>query len=241
MQNCTCNSFEEADALANAVANAWLKEINNSQKPGARFCVALSGGRIARTLFAEFTRQVKMQNTSLGSVYYFWADERCVPPDHADSNYRVARELMFDPLSIADDQIHRIRGEVDPEAAAIEAEAELRRIAPAAPDGQPLFDLILLGMGGDGHVASLFPGEPVVVASSPAIYRAVAAPKPPPQRVTLGYSVLAAAREVWVLISGNGKEGALRESLRPEGRTPLARVLRGRTHTGVFTTVCLES
>ena len=90
-------------------------------------------------------------------------------------------------------------------------------------------------MGEDGHVASLFPGEPNVLISDKAIYRAVKnSPKPPLNRVTLGYAAIAAARQVWVLVSGAGKEAALRESLDVNGCTPLARVTKFRTQTRIF-------
>ena len=275
--------FENAEALARAAASAWLDEIERAHRAGRSYHVALSGGRIAGVLFSEVTRQAKRRNAVLGHVHFFWADERCVPPDDADSNFRVAQQLLLDPLGIAENRIHRVRVEISPkgisrfdatdrsgasgtgvspvrfqthgrdarattsahaeadtEAAAREAEAEIRRIVPLAPDGQPMLDLILLGMGEDGHVASLFPGEPEAVVSSPAVYRVVTAPKPPPRRVTLGYGVMAAAREVWVLISGVGKEAALRESLLPQGRTPLATVLRSRSRTRIFSDLPLK-
>jgi 6-phosphogluconolactonase len=91
-------------------------------------------------------------------------------------------------------------------------------------------------MGEDGHVASLFPGEPDVLISDRAIYRAIKnSPKPPPNRVTLGYAAIAMARQVWVLVSGSGKEATLSESLSSGGRTPLARVTQFRTQTRIFT------
>jgi 6-phosphogluconolactonase len=97
--------------------------------------------------------------------------------------------------------------------------------------------MIFLGMGEDGHVASLFPGELPEAISDPAIYRTVTAVKPPPRRMTLGYGMLAAALEVWLLASGRGKEGALKESLSPKGGTPLSRVLRSRTRTRILTDI----
>ena len=232
--------FQTAEELAQAVASAWLNEIARASQARRAYCVALSGGRIAGVLFSEMTRQMKARNQSPNHVHVFWADERCVPPDDAGSNYRLARELLLDPLGIAEDRTHRVRGEVDPDTAAREAGAGLSRIAPLGSDGQPVLDLILLGMGEDGHVASLFPGEPEAVVSSQATYRAVTAPKPPPRRVTIGYGVIAAARDVWVLISGGGKEAALRESLRPDGRTPLATVLRSRSRTRIFSDLRLK-
>lgn len=173
----------------------------------------------------------------LSRVHFFWADERCVPPEHAESNYRVAREVLFDPLGIPSLQVHRIQGEKPPEAAATQAESEICRIAPLNRRGQPVLDLVFLGMGEDGHVASLFPGEPETVKESTAVYRTVTAPKPPPERITFGYSTIAVAREVWVLVSGTGKESALRDALASEGASPLCRVLRSRERTRIFSDV----
>jgi len=94
---------------------------------------------------------------------------------------------------------------------------------------------VFLGMGEEGHVASLFPGEPEEIAASPAVYRPVTVPKPPPRRITLGYPAIRAARQVWVLAAGPGKAPALRQSLDPAGNTPLARVLKERRHTCILT------
>ena len=180
----------------------------------------------------------KTRNVSFTGVHFFWADERCVPPNDPESNFAAADKDFFQPLGISPGNIHRIRGEDTPAEAAEAATAEILSIAPRAANGQPALDLIFLGMGEDGHVASLFPREPESMIADSAVYRVVVnSPKPPPNRVTLGYSAIAAARQVWVLASGAGKEVALRESLKPDGQTPLARVLRSRTQTKVFTDV----
>ena len=235
-------SFASAGELAQAVASAWLDEIESINRAGKLYCVALSGGRITQNFFAAVVEQAKAQKIgdddtpSLPSnVHFFWADERCVPPDDAESNFALARKFLFAPLKIADAQIHRIRGEDSPEVAAKAASTEISQIAPLNEAGLPVLDIIFLGMGEDGHVASLFPGEPDVLISDRAIFRAVEnSPKPPPNRVTLSYAVIAAARQVWVLVSGTGKEAALRESLFSKGRTPLARVTQFRTRTKIF-------
>jgi 6-phosphogluconolactonase len=226
--------FANDSELAHAVAEEWLKETEAANHSVAPYGVALSGGRIARKLFSSAAEQARASQPPLNSVHFFWADERCVPPDDAESNFRVARELLFRPLRISDEQIHRIQGEAPPAVAAAEAEAEICRIAPLNSSGQPLLNLILLGMGEDGHVASLFPGEPESVMANPAAYRVVTAAKPPPQRITMGYMAIAAAQQVWVLASGQGKEAALHESLGPTGQTPLARVLKSRPFTRIF-------
>ena len=192
----------------------------------------MSGGRIANDFFREIAGRAK-QDDGIRRAHFFWADERCVPPDHADSNYRVARELLLEPLQTDSAHIHRIRGEDEPAKAAVAASDELLRIASVNSAGQPVLDWVFLGMGEDGHVASLFPeAEP-----RPGIYYDVIGPKPPPRRITLSLDVLAAAREVWVLASGTGKEAALQESFRPDGKTHLAQVFRMRKGTEIFSDI----
>src|SRR5438034_9485197 len=114
--------------------------------------VALSGGRISQHFFTAVVEGARMGKISFANAHFFWADERCVPPDDAESNFRVARELLLAPLKIADDRIHRIRGEASPDFAAAEAEAEICRIAPLTDPGQPVLDRVCLGMGEDGTV-----------------------------------------------------------------------------------------
>lgn len=174
--------------------------------------------------------QLKRNTSAIHSQHFFWADERCVPPDHPESNYRTARELLLEPLAIPLSHTHRIRGEDDPASAAKSASDELLFIVAKNPQGFPILDLVFLGMGEDGHVASLFPGAP----SQRGIYYPVTGPKPPPRRITLSYDVIVAARDVWVLVSGQGKQAALARSLTPGGDTPLARVVQGHNGTRIF-------
>jgi 6-phosphogluconolactonase len=239
MSNFELITFGSPDELANAAASQWLAYVQAAGGGTAPICVALAGGRITRRFFEAAAATAKNRGIGLERVHFFWGDERCVPPDDPESNFRIARELLFEPLRIPAGRIHRIRGEAPPESAAAEATAELLRIAPVSDSRQPVIDLVLLGLGENGHVASLFPEETEAVAASLAIYRAVTATKPPPQRITLGYAALAAARDVWVLASGTGKEDALRDSIASDGRTPLARLLRLRPRTRVFTDIIL--
>jgi len=227
--------FAGADSLAQAAAGQWLQAVRAGSGSGASHGVALSGGRIAGRLFTAVKDLAKREGISLSKVDFFWADERCVPPTDPESNFGLSRRLLFDPLAIQENRIHRVRGENKPEQAALEAEEEILRLMPRDSAGQPVLDTIFLGMGENAHVASLFPGESEETMASPAVYRAVIADKPPPRRITLGYAAIAAARQVWVLISGAGKNEALRQSLDPAGQTPLARVLQSRCHTRVLT------
>lgn len=238
MKNVELLTFPGPDELARAAAGAWLDRIQSKRRDGKGHGVALSGGRITHAFFARILEESKRRAISLEGIDFFWADERCVPPQDPESNFRIARELFLDPLRIRENHIHRIRGEDSPEQAASRAEREIRQVCHDSVNGQPVLDLIFLGMGEDGHVASLFPRESEEMVIDRAVYRIIRhSPKPPPTRITLGYSVIAAAREVWVLISGDGKQGALRKSLQPNGETPLARVIQHRSHTRIFTDV----
>jgi 6-phosphogluconolactonase len=229
-------SFPSDEALAGAAAGRWLEELSASAQGGAPYCVAFSGGRIAKRFFAALAERAASA-VSLGHVHFFWADERCVPPTDAESNFAIARDLLLAPLQIPSDRIHRIRGEIAPERAAAEAEAEVCRIAPMNGSGQPVLDLVFLGMGEDGHVASLFPDTPPGVIDGEAVYVPIVAAKPPPKRISINYSTLAAAREVWVLASGADKEEALGASLSLKGSTPLARVIQRRRKTLIFSDI----
>lgn len=232
------HKFKTAEELARTAASEWVRSLAAEGARNQSYSVALSGGRITTPFLSAVADGVKQGQNTIGAVHFFWADERCVPPDHPENNFRLARQALFLPLRIPERQIHRIRGEEPPEKAAAEAAVELLRVAPASQSGQPVLDLVFLGLGENGHVASLFPGEPEEVIASPAVYRPVFnSPKPPPERITLGYPAIAAARQVWVLVSGRGKETALRESLAEGGSTPLGRVIRSRSRTRIFTDV----
>ena len=235
MANFELLSFVSAAELASAAAREWLIEIESANYAGKQHCVALSGGRIAQKLFATTVEQATARKTSFTRVHFFWADERCVPSSDPDSNFKMANEFLFAPLKISQGQIHRLRGEELPESAVKIAGAELRRSASSDKSGQPVLDLVLLGMGEDGHVASLFPNAEPEVLNCTAPFLAVEnSPKPPPRRISLSYPAIAAAGQVWVLVSGAGKEKILQTSLSVDGQTPLARVIHARSGTKIF-------
>ncbi len=227
-------SFASPDALAEGAAADWLKLICASSR---RQIVAFSGGRIAKTFFEAAARMARAQKVSFDQIEFFWADERCVSADSDDSNFKLAKVHLLDPVGVSPNRIHPLAGAGDGVEMSRRRSEELKRIAPLNEAAVPVFDLVFLGMGEDGHVASLFPEESEADRNRPDIYRPVIAVKPPPQRITLGYPVLAAAREVWVLASGAGKAVALAESLEPAGDTPLARVIKSRSLTRIFSDI----
>ncbi len=223
--------FNDSESLTEAAAQRWHEALVQRDRRNP-FTVALSGGRTPKALYKAFA--VRAEGVQLDNVHFFWGDERVVLPADEQSNYKLAAEPLFLALKIPESQIHRVQTEQDETFAVQQAESEICRVAELDASGQPVLDLVFLGMGEDGHVASLFPDDQKSIESQ-AVYRAVTGPKPPPRRITLGYRALAAAREVWVLASGEGKKEALKNSLADGGDTPLARVLQSRKNTEVFT------
>lgn len=238
MANYELLSFANADKLAQAAASAWLGEIEAAGRDGKPYCTALSGGRITQKFFAETVAQARAQRISFAHMHFFWADERCVPPDDPESNFKLASELLFAPLNIPGPQIHRLQGEIAPAEAVRIAEKELRETAAKNSSGQPVLDLILLGMGEDGHVASLFPHSMSQIQDTNVSFLAIDdSPKPPPRRISLSYAAIITAKNVWTLASGAGKAAALHDSLSSFDKTPLGRVIRLRHHTKVFSDI----
>ncbi len=223
-----------AEELAQSAAVELLGVLKRRASQVPPFGIALSGGRIARSFYKAIVAGAKQSHTSFDVVHFFWADERCVPSNSDESNYTLAREDLFVPLGIPAANIHRIRAEVPGTYAVDEAQAELCRLMPLNEAGQPVLDVVILGMGEDGHVASLFPEEGPEWIKNGEVYRKVRATKPPPERVTLGYQPIFAAREVWVLASGIGKLSAYRAFLAGDERLPIARVAANREQTLIF-------
>ena len=159
-------------------------------------------------------------------VHFFWGDERCVPPDHPESNYRMARETLLDVVNPPPDNVHRMRGEDDPERGARAYEEELRGVLGSAVaidhDAPPCLNLVLLGMGMDGHTASLFPGAPALDERRRWVVP-VEAHQAVAHRLTLTLPVLNAAAQVVFLVSGGEKAGRVKDVSRKDPRAARCR------------------
>jgi 6-phosphogluconolactonase len=192
--------------LAEMLARSFLSEATLAIAARGVFTVALAGGSTPRTTYALLASPAYRHALEWERVHFFFGDERCVPPDHPDSNYRMVNESLFLPLGISQRTIFRMRGEDEPHVAAVSYEATLK--AELGPT--PCLDLITLGMGPDGHTASLFPGQPPDDGSSDLVQVRVAPPTMPvPRRLTMTPRMINAGREVLVATAGAAKAESL--------------------------------
>lgn len=201
----------DAEALALRAADVFALAAQAAAAARGRFAVALSGGETPRALYRHLARQQFSQKVPWRRVHLYWGDERCVPQEDPASNYGMARETFIKHVPIAPSNVHRMQGERDPEAAALAYEEELRALAKLErPAGDvPVFDLVLLGLGRDGHTASLFPHSPALEEEG----RFCVATEAPDgaARLTVTWPVINSARRVMVLVSGADKAGMIAE------------------------------
>jgi 6-phosphogluconolactonase len=199
--------FATPDALADAVAEHIVACAADAISSSGRFTLALAGGSTPRAAYSRLATRDSGLELDWRRVHVLWGDERCVPPDDPRSNYRMAKEALLDRVPIPPDQIHRIKGEDDPERAAAEYERELRALL-----GDDGLDLALLGMGEDGHTASLFPGQAAVHERARWVM-AVPAPDGKLWRVTLTPALLNRSSNVTFVVSGASKAARLQQVL----------------------------
>jgi 6-phosphogluconolactonase len=208
----------DADALARAVAEALVARLAAAQIVHGTASVVLTGGGVGTAVLehvAALAAEPVRETVDWTAVDVWWGDERFVPADDDERNEKGARRALLDVVGVPAERLHAIPPSdgrfAEPEDAADWYAAEL---AAAAPEGGslPRFDVLLLGMGPEGHVASIFPDSPAVRDERPVV--AVRdCPKPPPTRVSLGFAAINAAEEVWLLVAGEGKAPAVAAAL----------------------------
>jgi 6-phosphogluconolactonase len=203
MKEATVEIFGDVAAMADRLA-AFLSETS-----GRRISLALSGGNTPRLIFDHLSQH--HQTLSWNRMDFYWGDERMVPPDHAESNFFMAKEHLFDRIRPAAGQIHRILGENDPEEESERYAAEIMNHVHLE-HGMPSFDLILLGLGDDGHIASIFPDRMNLLLDE-RICRHVRHPETGQKRITLTGPVINNARKVVFLVTGRKKSGIVSEIL----------------------------
>lgn len=203
--------YEDQRGLARAAADYAISCYNAAVDNHGYFAVALSGGSTPRALFELLAVPQNAQHIGWSKVHVFWGDERTVPPDHPDSNYHMAKEALLDHVALPASNVHRMPGEVEPAQAAAEYEQILRSFF-ATRAGKVRFDLILLGMGDDGHTASLFP-HTAALDETERLVAANYAPKLDTWRITLTAPAINSAAHIAFLVSGAGKADMLRRVL----------------------------
>lgn len=204
------HELDDAEAAAEAAAHFLLSRLENALSGRPRATVALSGGSGPKALLGRLAAA----RFDWAPVHFFWVDERSVPPSHADSNFRLAQECLLGPARIPKTQVHRIAGELRPELAAQRYVEEIQGFFGSEGEA-PRFDVVHLGLGPDGHTASLFPGEPLIEDRS-GIAAAVYVEKLNAWRVTLLPGALLAARHTFFLTTGEEKAEAVRAVLTEE-------------------------
>ena len=223
------HTFENAEMLAHSVAE-WLCAL--AQASDRAFAVCLSGGSTPRRLYERLADPAIASRFPWCRVHWFWGDERFVPHDDHNSNYRMARTALLSRVPIPDGHIHAIPTEgVSPEQASVAYEATLKRFygAEIIVSNRPLFDVTLLGIGEDGHTASLFPDHPALEERLRWVVE-VSAPDSLP-RITLTYPSLDSSRNVAFLMTGEGKRGVVARAQAGDRTMPAARVRPvGRLH-----------
>jgi 6-phosphogluconolactonase len=192
--------YEDAAAVAHALAETIVRAGQEAIARNGSFHVALSGGTTPRTAYELLARDPDSDELSWSDVFVYFGDERCVPPDDEESNYRMARTAFLDDVGIPQANVHRMRGEIDPKQAA----AEYANVLRDDLSTRPHFDLLLLGLGPDGHTASLFPGSPPD-EDSQALVRAVYSKSQSMWRITVTPEVINAARRVVFAVEGTSK------------------------------------
>ena len=201
--------FKSGSDLVHGAATAMVDLLHDAALRRGSAAIALSGGSTPRSVYELLATDQFRGKVDWNTTHLFWGDERCVPPNAPDSNYRMVKESLLDKVPVPSTNIHRAKGELLPVEAAHQYEDEIRKHFGSAT---PAFDLLLLGIGEDGHTASLFPGTAALSERSRVVTE-VFVPKLNAHRVTLTFPVINNAGRVVILVSGKTKASIVREIL----------------------------
>ncbi|KAJ8760819.1 hypothetical protein K2173_021857 [Erythroxylum novogranatense] len=211
--------FDAEEDLATSLANYVVDLSAKFVKQRGAFSIALSGGSLIQSL-RKLVEPPFIDSIEWSKWHIFWVDERVVPKDHVDSNYKLAFDGLLSKVPILLSNVYPINDALSAERAAEDYETRLKsliytKVIDTSPvSGLPKFDLILLGMGPDGHVASLFPGHPLVKEQQKWVTYIKDSPKPPPQRITFTFPLINAANNIALVVSGSAQANAVRDALR---------------------------
>lgn len=199
--------FADLDTLSQAAASLFIESCAHAVTNRGQCLLALSGGGTPLKLYELLAQTPFTEQVDWTHLHVFWGDERCVPPEDLESNYRQAKDALLSRVPIPVSNVHRVEGELDPSEAAAAYALTLKSFA-TPPQEWPRFDLVLLGLGEDGHTASLFPGSEVDPAATTLSVTAQYQDRPA-QRITITPRVFNAARRVVFLVSGESKSQTL--------------------------------
>jgi 6-phosphogluconolactonase len=209
--------FDDITALAKRLAEDFRKALVEKAASGESLIVALSGGHTPKAFFEVLSAPPYGDSLPWDKVVFFWGDERCVPPDDDESNFKMTNLSLLSRIKMPPSNIHRVLGENPPEVEAVRYGKEIKDNVPAGGNGFPLFDWIFLGMGEDGHTASLFPGAPTLNEKE-KICVVATHPQTGQKRVSVTFPVLDSGKRVSFLVAGEGKKAVLREILENPGK-----------------------
>jgi 6-phosphogluconolactonase len=207
--------FETIQHMADFLAHEFQVAVNNAADGGKFFYVALAGGNTPKVLFETLAKQPYRENISWHNVHLFWGDERCVPPDNKDSNFGKTKTVLLDHVKIPKKNIHRIHGEENPFIEVTNYKREIERTVPFEVTVMPIFDWIFLGLGEDGHTASIFPLSNVL-SKKQQLCSVAKHPVSGQERITFTLQLINNAKRISFLVSGEGKANILKDILSSE-------------------------
>ena len=228
----------DRDSLADAIADQLLAELEDVQAAGNIASIVLTGGTVADVMHRALADKSPTSGVDWAAVEIWWGDERFVPDGDADRNDAQARRAFLDRVNANAGRVHPMPSRDGARNAEEAAESYTATLAEASADGvSPRFDVVMLGVGPDGHIASLFPGYPALGETERSAVAVLDSPKPPPARITMTLPTLNNARHVWLLVSGDEKAEAVERGVRGD---PVESIPAAGVHGGESTTWFLD-
>lgn len=226
-------TFPDPETVATKAADYFIEAAEDAISEKGKFCVALSGGSTPRLVHRALAIDKRLTDEMIEKIHWFWGDERPVEPTHEESNVRMAFETLLGPRRVSRANVHAPRGHApNLDSESLHYELEIKKVVPLSPTGHPRFDLVFLGMGTDGHTASLFPGTKALDETL-RTYVANEVPQLETKRLTLTFGAINSAANVIVLVAGKDKAEMLDEVCVPRSNpTPRYPVQRVRAHQG---------
>ena len=225
--------YPHAVELAKSAAIDIIQALDQPLPVEKKFHLALSGGSTPRSIYEHLALHHLRQSAFWKNVHFFWGDERCVPPDHPESNYRMAYDTFLSKIPILRENIHRIQGEASPELEVSRYESEIQNHLPANKNAMPQFDWILLGMGADGHTASLFPHAQTLYEQK-SFCVITKHPETEQKRISFTLPLINSASRVSFFVTGKEKAPIIKEIIKKAPASPSYPASLVQPHHGIL-------